>query len=258
MQGHKPLVTLILGALLVFPALAWDEPSASTDVVTLWHEAKALVPTQVILPPDFDSEVPHSLIIALHGYGSSAEAFANHTRPFTRSGYILAVPEAAYAMLDGEGKLVYDWWLYQMPDREELHQRAIQSLVNDHLPAVIRDLRQRYRIDQVYILGFSQGAMTAYLAGICQPALFDGIVAFGGMTRKEWYPGDTLAQGQHVPVLILHGKSDTRMPFSEGERARDLLMKGGYDVTFRPFSGGHTVPSNEFDFVVAWLRQRAE
>lgn len=161
-------------------------------------------------------------------------------------------------MLDGEGQLAYDWWLYQMPEDLQMHARALLLLVNDHLPAVIRELRQRYEIDRVYLLGFSQGALTAYLAGIHQHDLVDGIIAFGSLTRAEWYSGDALAEGRDVRVLIAHGTADQRVAFSEGERARDLLRQHGYDVTFRAFDGGHIVPLDELELAIDWIETAAD
>ena len=244
------LVLLVLSASTV---CAQDRPASAPETVTLWHEAKALFPTQVMLPEDFDPEEPHTLVLALHGYASTAEAFRRVAAPFVENGYVVALPEAAYAVLV-DGRLGYDWWLYQMPENQAMHFRALQPLVYDHLPAVVNDLRERYRIDAVYVLGFSQGALTAFLLGVYQHALFDGIVGFGGLALAEWYEGDVLAEGRDVRVLIVHGEADAKVAFADGERTRDLFAEHGYDVTFRAFDGGHLVPLDQLDFVADWIR----
>jgi phospholipase/carboxylesterase len=210
----------------------------------------------VLLPAGFDPEEAHTLIVALHGIGSSARAFGIVGAPIAAQGYIVALPEAAYPVLNDDGQLGFDWWLGYLPDLA-MHARAMEPLVLDHLPAVVNDLRQRYRIDRVYPLGFSQGALTAYIAGIYNGDLFDGIIAFGGRIDAAWFQGDTLAAGREVRVLILHGREDKAIRFAEAEHARDLLTANGYDVTFRPFGGGHVVPPDQLGFVMDWIEALA-
>jgi phospholipase/carboxylesterase len=43
-------------------------------------------------------------------------------------------------------------------------------------------------------------------------------------------------------VFQAHGRQDPVVPFAAGDRARVLLERHGFQVTWRPFSGGHTIP----------------
>jgi phospholipase/carboxylesterase len=228
-----------------------------TEVLTIWHEAKALIPTQVILPPDFDPEKAYSLIVALHGYGSSAEAFSRVGRRLANAGFIVAIPEAPYAMLV-DGKLGYDWFLYHRGD-DALQMRAGMLGAADHLPGVVTDLWRRYRIGDVYVLGFSQGAIGAFVTGLNNSGLFDGVVSFGlPAFDTAWFLDDTLRTARDLRILIIHGDQDERAPIRYLQKARDTLRAAGYDVTFRTFSGGHSVPNNELEYVKEWVQQDSE
>lgn len=219
----------------------------------LWHEAKVLIPTRVIFPPKFDAKRDHTLIVALHGFGGSAEAFQRTVGEFAAKGFVVALPEAAYPMLS-QGKLGYDWTLFVQGDRA-LTGRATVLAGSDQIAPMVTDLRQRYQIDRVYILGFSQGALLALTTGIYNSELFDGVVTFGPPAfDTSWFNGNTLAEASGVRVLLVHGRKDPHARFAVSEHARDALKGVGYDVTLRPFEGGHTVPKDQLDFVAKWIR----
>jgi predicted esterase len=219
----------------------------------LWHEAKVLIPTQVFFPPEFEAKRARTLIVALHGIGGTAEEFHRIAEAFAAEGFMVAVAQAAYPMLT-QGKIGYDWSLLHRGDFA-LIKRATELASSNQLPTVVTDLRKRYRIDRVYILGFSQGALLAMVTGLYNSGLFDGVVSFGPPAfDTSWFTGNILAASSGVRILLVHGQEDQSARFAVSEHARDSLKDAGYDVTFRPFAGGHTVPNDQLDFVVKWMR----
>jgi dipeptidyl aminopeptidase/acylaminoacyl peptidase len=41
----------------------------------------------------------------------------------------------------------------------------------------------------------------------------------------------------HIPVLLMHGKLDTTVPFAQSEEERDALTRAGKPVQFVTFEG---------------------
>jgi len=240
---------------------AADSMSASpTRADVFWQAVPALVPIRMILPPGFVAEQAHTLIIALHGYGSSSEGFQRVGERLAEAGYLVALPETTYPFLTEEGKLGFDWGLYHTGD-PELDQRAFELLVTQYMPEAVRAIKERYAIEDTYLLGFSQGAIAAVLSGIYTNEAFDGVISFGlGGYDPAWFEIPVLAapltSGTHLSVLLIHGEADERVPLAVSELARDHLVGAGYDVTLRTFRGGHTVPNDQLDFVARWLRER--
>jgi phospholipase/carboxylesterase len=221
----------------------------------IWHEATALVPTQLFFPAAFDAEEPHTLVVALHGYGSSAEAFGRVGRRLAADGFLVAVPQPPYAF-PVEGGVGFDWTLHHLND-DALSDRATPPLIERFLPDLVRDIGARYAIDRVYALGFSQGAVMAIATSVINHDVFDGAVLFGlADFRAGWFPGNSFVEGRDVDVLLVHGRADDRVPFAVSERARDALAAAGYDVTLQPFRGGHSVPDEQLELVADWIRDR--
>ena len=87
-------------------------------------------------------------------------------------------------------------------------------------------------------------------------ASVDGLVIFGAGFDASWFPNGSLAEARDLPVFIAHGETDEAVAIAESERARDTLTGLGYEVTFRPFSGGHMVPLDILTEVVSWMSGR--
>jgi predicted esterase len=91
------------------------------------------------------------------------------------------------------------------------------------------------------------------MSAIANHIAVDGLIIFGARFTESWFQGTTLAEANHLPVFIAHGETDEAISIAVGERARDALTGLGYDVTFRPFPEGHSIPAEVLAEVVAWI-----
>lgn len=87
------------------------------------------------------------------------------------------------------------------------------------------------------IAGFSDGASYALSLGVTNGDLFPQILAFSpGFIAPRELHGDPR-------VLISHGTRDEVLPIDVTSRKlRRLFTRAGYDLVYREFDGGHTVP----------------
>ncbi len=232
-----------------------DAPSQGRQV---WTEALALVSTKIHVPENYDPMQEYPLLIALHGFGSSAELFGRIASHFTEKGFIVALPEGAYSVLI-EDHIGRDWFLHQPPTEwSDLRLRALRLTAQSQLPSVLAELKREHKISQAYLLGFSQGGIVAYYSGITHHQDFDGIIIFGSVLFVEWMAPETLAEGREIPVLIFQGTEDDLVPTSMAESTRDLLVGHGYTVTYREFTGGHSVPPELLSSAIDWIHVRLD
>lgn len=244
--------------------LAPPERYADTNHTMLWQEAPALFPILVETPADFDTTRAYPAIVALHGFGSSSKAFSRIAPVFTEAGFIVVLPEAPYRVpLDKPGDHI-SWGLNMwtpppLTDDPTIDTRSVELMVLEHIPAAVKRVEEEYKVGAKYILGFSQGAVYAFVAGYYNRDTFDGIIAFGlsGMPSiSDWLAqrGDSIKDGNSLPVLLVNGTEDKMAPYTEAEIALKLLKKEGYDVSLHSFLGGHTVPTVELENAIEWLR----
>jgi predicted esterase len=119
-------------------------------------------------------------------------------------------------------------------------------------------------------MGFSQGAILAYLVGIKYHYLFRGLISlsgpgllsplnnpFVGPSNQVLLTDEFIQSAKELSVLIAHGKDDQAADIELGIKSRNILLKHGYDVTFIDFEGGHSLPPKEIlAQIVNWIRIR--
>ncbi|MFH1676496.1 MAG: hypothetical protein ABIC40_05670, partial [bacterium] len=212
-------------------------------------EASAYFECRVKLPENFDPETGHTLIFGLHGYGASPDNFIKLWDRFNTPDFIYASPRAPYPFNVG-GEIGYSWNTGSKDDESiEKHSR---EMTDDYVVSVVNDLKGRYNIDNVYLLGFSQGCGLAYTVGIEHHEMFDGLICFGGWLDTEWLGDEAIDSAKDLRIFIAHGTNDRMVEFSTGEEARDYLIEHGYDVTWCEFDGGHSVPADQLQMAEEW------
>jgi phospholipase/carboxylesterase len=126
----------------------------------------------------------------------------------------------------------------------------------EYIVELVQDLDNRYSIDEVYLMGFSQGAVFSYITGIYRHKFFKGLICFSGAIETGWFPEGYLEAANNLRVFMAHGKDDQSIPYEAGTQARHILTSYGYEVTFWDFAGGHVVPEEALKQVVEWMKKQ--
>jgi phospholipase/carboxylesterase len=111
----------------------------------------------------------------------------------------------------------------------------------------------RYAIEptRLAIGGFSDGASYALSLGITNGDLFTHLIAFSpGFMAPAGHTGSP-------HVFISHGTRDGVLPIGRcSRRIVPELERGGYDVLYREFDGGHKIPPEIALEAVGWFTRR--
>jgi len=216
----------------------------------IWNSTEAYFECRMKLPGDFNPDEPHTLIVGLHGYGASPDSYIQLWDRFENPDFIFISPRAPYPSNQG-----YSWFTWSDDENERLWPKSAE-LTEDYVADVIMQMKMRYNIDKVYLLGFSQGCGLAYMAGMQHHDIIDGIICFGGWLDTDWIPESLITEASDsLRVFIAHGTEDTMVEFESGVTARDYLIDHGYDVTWYEFTGPHTVPEEALHEVELWLKE---
>lgn len=213
--------------------------------------ARSYLACQVKLPLDFDPRKRYPLVVGLHGFGSNHESF---TGLWSRFGadpqFIYACPQGPYPVAGRAPG--FSWYT----DADSATWPSVRTASEEYVLDVVRLLSARYRVSDVYLLGFSQGSGMAWAAGLRHPRHFRGLLCFGGALDTGWVRPADIEAGSRLRIFIAHGQDDRVVEYEHGIRARDLLTRNGYDVTFLGFAGGHTVPIEAARKAAEWLNPR--
>jgi phospholipase/carboxylesterase len=108
--------------------------------------------------------------------------------------------------------------------------------------------------EQTVLAGFSMGAVMSHAMGWSgdRPPVA-GVLAFSGFvpTVPGWRP--SLEDRTGTRAFIAHGDLDPVIEVEFGRAARDLLVAGGIDVTYRESAVVHTIDPANLPLAAEWL-----
>lgn len=187
------------------------------------------------VPRNHRHDQPAPLVVLLHGAGGTASGGLELLRRFADgSGLVLLAP-------DSRGR-TWDVILGAYGPDVAFLDRAMATAVS----------RSCVDLDRLAIGGFSDGASYAVSLGITNGDLFRHIIAFspGFAAPADWWGNPR--------VFVSHGVHDAVLPIDRcSRRLVPLLRRGGLDVRYREFDGGHTVPAELAEEAVGWLSDQA-
>lgn len=189
-----------------------------------------------------------SAIFLLHGMGSHEEDLPQLVQDFRDSHHIFSLrgpivfdPGYAFFTIEEEGKPI----------------RVVFDEVLSYLQSFIREAIVEYGIDeeQIYVLGFSQGAVLAQSLALTMGSEIRGVVALSGYIPdfvKEDYGKQPV---DHLKVFISHGEYDYVIPPQCGKDSKEYFESLGANVVFKSYNDGHGVTPENHQDLVAFLRQ---
>jgi phospholipase/carboxylesterase len=184
----------------------------------------------IYIPKGYQKGVPMPLVVALHGAGGSGAGAGFAFRTADEFGYIVLAPDS----------------------REWTWDSILGTIGPDaqFIASALRLTIERCSVDtkRLALAGLSDGASHVLSLGIANGDVFGHLMAFSpGLMR----PPD--AQGK-PRVFISHGTRDTTMPIDDTSRKFVPRLKAlGYDVTYREFDGGHTLPPDVGHDAFEWF-----
>ena len=117
-------------------------------------------------------------------------------------------------------------------------------------------IRQGYPIGPtgLILLGFSQGAVMSYAAGLLDPTHVRAIVALSGYIPNRSNLPIKWSELKGFPIFISHGTYDELIPLKLSKESAELLRNAGANVTFKEYTMGHQVTENTLRDLSAWMR----
>ncbi len=194
------------------------------------------------------------VLILLHGAGASktdleplAEQLAQTAPKVT-----FIMPSAPHS--SGLGRTWYPSFTAESQQAVDARMLELRAEARAVVMEIVDDLKSdNVPTKQIYVGGFSQGATVALDVVLTGPAGAElgGLVSLsGGALALDLAP---LQQRATLRAFVSHGKSDSVLGGGNSKKLVDALEKGGHEVEFLEFDGGHTVPFEAVKSLAAFL-----
>lgn len=204
-----------------------------------------------IQEPEGEAGGERPALIMLHGRGADEQDLLSLAANFDRR--LLTISARAPYVL-GPG---YHWYeLCQIAEPEPVSfSRSVQILLR-----FIDEVPEAYGVDrdQVYLLGFSQGATVAGAVGLTEPDRIAGAIMLSGyLPLDSGFEIDRSALAGRA-FFIGHGTMDPIIPVSLGRIANEYLTGVEADLTYNEYVMGHQIAWPEIEQIGAWLTERLD
>lgn len=178
-------------------------------------------------------------LILVHGRGGSAEDILSLANHLNVKDFTLLAPQATNNT----------WYPYSFLAPPAENEPWLSSALNV-LKEMVQDLNSKgVPSEQIYFLGFSQGACLTLEFVTRNATRYGGVVAFtggliGDKIHNENYNGDFVG----TPVFIGTSNPDPHVPVERVYATVNILKDRGAAVTEKVYNGmGHTINQDEID-----------
>lgn len=197
-------------------------------------------------PSTIDPNKKYPALFLMHGMGSNEQDLFSLVKGQEETFFVFSIrgplaqpPGYAFFTIEGYGK----------PHREVFDQSI------DQLTSFLDYASKNYPIDQgnIYLLGFSQGAIVSMSLGLALGERIKGIVALSGYIPafvKEEYDIQSV---ENLSIFISHGEYDPVLPFQWGVESKAFFEKQGANVSFHSYPEGHTVLLQNYRDFTEWI-----
>ena len=166
------------------------------------------------------SKKDNKVIIMFHGYGSNKDdlfSFAKFMNPD-----FLIISIQAPIKLDNHS---HCWWPLHYNDNMQLKMdtKLAKQSVKELNKFICEDLAKKYNfsLNQVYLLGFSQGCMISYALSINYPENFKKAVGLSGKIPYEIIEFDVEFDYSNHNFFCSHGINDHVIPIEIGRESNE-------------------------------------
>ena len=208
----------------------------------------------------FDYSVKESLtfdknnkvIIMFHGYGSNKDdlfSFAKFMNP-----NFLIISIQAPIQMDYNS---YCWWSLNLNNDMQLQMdvKEAKNSLNELNRFISEDLSVKYNfgLNQVYLLGFSQGCMISYALSINFPKNYNKAVGLSGKIPHEIINFNEKFDYSNHNFFCSHGLNDQVIPIEIAREPDRWFSEKNINHKYLEFESAHGINSENFEQMNLWL-----
>jgi phospholipase/carboxylesterase len=194
------------------------------------HQKNVITAGKPLTP---DSKV----LIMVHGRGATAQSILELANHLAVEEFALFAPQATQ----------HSWYPYSFMAAADQNQPALDSALEQLDDLVNGLLAQGVKSENIYLLGFSQGACLSSEYATRHAKRYGGLLLFtGGLIGQQLETKNYQGDFAGTPVLITTGDPDPHVPVSRVEETVAIMEKMGAKVTQKIYKGRpHTILQEE-------------
>lgn len=226
------------------------------------------------IPRQYEPNYAYPLLVLLHGRGGDEDQLVRAMPALSWRNYVGLGLRGPETIIKRERLVGYGWGAeFERPGRVKSRTMApgsegemVRRLLSDSAPeifdrlegAMFEAILQTRRLlhvhsERIFLVGCGEGAAVAYWLGLTFPERFAGIVAVNGWLPVGLRPLGRLKACRELPVLVVHGAWNSKVPLDEARRNVAILRAGGLNVAFQSYPSSNRLTNPMLSDVDTWI-----
>jgi phospholipase/carboxylesterase len=226
------------------------------------------------IPRQYEPNYAYPLLVLFHGRGSDEEQLVRAMPALSWRNYVGLGLRGPEPVTKRDRLAGFGWGAeFEQPGRRrskpnvavseaELVRRLLFSSEPEAIDrleeAVFHAILQTRNLlhvhsERIFLVGTGEGAAVAYWLGMSFPERFAGVVAINGWLPSGLRPLGRLKACRDLPLLVVHGAWNARVPLHDARQRVATLRAGGLRVAFQSYPSSHRLTSHMLADVDTWL-----
>ncbi len=230
---------ILIATILFFTSMTTNASDTTTVLQYLVRE------------PKIKSEHPPTIIL-LHGVGSNEADLFSFANQLPEK--YLVISARAPISLGGNS---FAWYQVDFSTGKPVFNFQQEEESRTTLIKFISQIKEKYSVNsnEIYLCGFSQGAIMSYSIGLTRPDLVKGIAVMSGRLLEEIKPLiATKEKLQQLKVFISHGTNDNTLQIQYAKDANVFLKTLNINPSFKEYQAGHEINNLMLADLINWLK----
>ncbi len=108
--------------------------------------------------------------------------------------------------------------------------------------------------EQIYLMGFSQGAAVSYATAMRHPGITQAIAGLVGFIPDACTDAQNLAALEELPIFMAVGREDERIPYKRSLGCAATLRKANARLDYNEYDTGHKLNAQGMRDLTQWWR----
>jgi phospholipase/carboxylesterase len=188
-------------------------------------------------------------IILLHGIGSNEQDLFGLADQLPADYYVIC-PRGKFTLSAGS----YAWYAVDFSSGKPIYNQEQESQSREALLLFISQVIEKYGFSEVYLGGFSQGAIMSCSIGLLHPDKVKGVICLSGRVLQEIRSNVKESKDLHqLRIFLAHGTQDGTLTVAFAREAKIFLEKLQTALAYHEYEMGHQINADVLKELNQWL-----
>jgi phospholipase/carboxylesterase len=192
------------------------------------------------------------VLILLHGIGSNEQDLFSMANQLPKQMLIISA-RAPYTLSQGS----YAWYHMDLSTGKPIYSSEEAEKSRNLILQFIDQIKTKYKTEEIYLMGFSQGAIMSYSVALTSPEKVKGVVALSGRILTDIKPHIApKSKLGKLQLFIGHGINDQVLPLYNGKAAALQCTNLNIPISYKEYQMTHEISREEFSDIMQWFNEK--